>query len=519
MHDATAEITRLTQELADSRAALADSRAELAVAQDTIRSRDQQIETLKLQLAKLRRQQFGRRSERLDAEIEQLQLALDTLMQQSPEPAPTEPARSTPKRQPTRQSLPDHLPREEHRHDPGEACPGCGSRLKCLGEDVTETLEYVPGRFKVIRDVRPKLSCGACERIVQHPAPSRPIERGLAGPGLLAHVLVSKYADHLPLYRQSQIFARDGIILKRSTLSDWVARSSDLLTPLVDAIGRYVTSGSKLHADDTPVPVLAPGRGKTQTGRLWTYVRDDRPSGSDEAPAVWFRYSSSRHGKHPQAHLAEFRGTLQADAFAGFNGLYERAEHPLLEASCWAHARRKFYDLHEANGSPQAAEALQRIAGLYRIEEEIRGQPPDDRRAMRQARAGPLINDFKDWLENTYAQLSKKGGLAGAIQYALTRWESLRRYIDDGTLEIDNNAAERALRPVALGRKNYLFAGSDRGGDRAAAIYTLLGTAKLNDIDPQAYLTHVLAHIADHPINQIDELLPWRTAAEFADAE
>lgn len=512
MPDPSSEISRLTEQLNESR-------AELAAAQDVMRAQDRQIEALKLQLAKLKRQQFGRRSEQLDAEIAQLQLALDTLVQDvSPAAAPK--AASAPEpRKPVRKPLPEHLLREVRRHEPADECPDCGSTLKALGEDVCETLEYVPGRFKVIRDVRPKLSCGECQRIVQSPAPSRPIVRGVAGPGLLAHVLVSKYADHLPLYRQCEIFAREGVDLERSTLAGWVGSCSTLLAPLVDAIGGYVTAGEKLHADDTPVPVLAPGRGKTMTGRLWTYVRDDRPAGSEDPPAVWFQYSNSRHGKHPRGHLARFKGTLQADAYAGFNGLYDRKTDPLIEASCMAHARRKFYDLYVANASPVAEEALQRIAALYGIEAEIRGRPPDERRRIRQARAGPLLDDLQSWLQATYSTLSKKSGMAGAIQYALSRWRTLTRYVDDGLLEIDNNAAERALRPVALGRKNYLFAGSDAGGERAAAIYTLLGTAKLNGIDPQAYLQHVLERIADHPINRIDELLPWHVADAFGRSE
>jgi hypothetical protein len=372
-------------------------------------------------------------------------------------------------------------------------------------------IEYVPGRYKVIRHVRPKFSCAACQKIVQASAPSRPIARGLAGPAFLAHVLVSKYADHLPLYRQSQIYAREGLDLDRSTLADWVGGASELVEPLVRSLGRYVMSATKLHGDDTPVPVLCPGRGTTKQGRLWTYVRDDRPAASTEPPAVLFRYSPDRKGERPKAHLARFTGVLQADAYAGFNRLYGEQ---IQEAACWAHVRRKFYDIHVAHASPIAAEALDRIGRLYGIEAEIRGRPPDERAAVRRARAGPELETLHAWLHTTVTQLSMKSELALAIRYALSRWTALIRYRDDGRLEIDNNAAERALRAVALGRKNWLFAGSDDGGERAAAIYSLLGTAKLNELDPEGYLRYVLERIAEHPINRIDELLPWNVAAE-----
>ena len=358
--------------------------------------------------------------------------------------------------------------------------------MRRLGEDVSEVLEYVPARFKVIRQVRPKLSCAGCERIVQAPAPSRPIERGLAGPGLLAHVLVAKYCDHQPLYRQAEMYAREGVELERSTLADWVGGSSRLLEPLVEALRRHVMSAGKLHADDTPVPVLAPGNGKTKTGRLWTYVRDDRPAGDSTPAAVWFAYSPDRRGEHPRQHLRRFSGTLQADAYAGFHHLYDGGQ--IQEAACWAHVRRKFYELQVAHASPLAAEALKRIAELYAIEGEIRGRPPEERLAQPQSPGSPLLDSFHQWLQATLTAVSRKSEIAAAIRYALGRWRALLRYCEDGHIEIDNNAAERALRAVALGRKNYLFAGSDSGGERAAAIYSLIGTAKLNGLDPEAYL-------------------------------
>ena len=464
-----------------------------------------EIERLKMMISKLRRTQFGRSSEQLDAMVDQLQLGLEELQINHAELTPSiEPAPRTVSR---RKPLPEHLPREIHVHQPDSQCSGCGGMLRYLGEDVAEMLEYVPARFKVVRHVRPKLVCGGCEHIAQVAAPSRPIARGLAGPGLLAHVLVSKFVDHLPLYRQCEIYAREGVDLERSTLADWVGQSSQLLRPLINALERHVMNGHKVHADDTPIGVLAPGNGKTKTARLWTYVRDDRPAGYTTPSAVWFAYSPDRKGEHPRAHLKAFSGILQADGYAGFAQLYTTGS--IQEAACWAHARRKFYDVYKDLASPLAAEALQRIAALYAIEGEIRGQPPDLRRTVRQSRASPLLEQLEVWLNQTLAHVSKKSALGGAILYALNRWQALTRYCDDGRIEIDNNAAERALRAVALGRKNYLFVGSNAGGERAAAIYSLVGSAKLNGLNPQAYLTHVLERIADHPINRVDELLPW----------
>ncbi len=487
--------------------------------QVALRSHELLISKLKFELARLKRLQFGRSSERVDQRIAQLELTLGELAAELPAELKLLPPAIRPTNKPVRRPLPAHLPRETIQHAPlpPEAactCPGCGGELKAIGEDVSEMLEYVPSRFKVIRHVRAKLACKHCETIIQADAPSRPIPRGLPGPGLLAHVLTSKYCDHLPLYRQAEIYAREGVDLDRSTLADWVGQAAALMDPLVEALARHVLGGEKLHADDTPVPVLNPGAGKTKLGRLWTYVRDDRPAGSADASAVLFRYSGNRRGEHPQDHLKDFRGILQADGYAGFAQLYDKGA--IREAACWAHVRRKFYDVHVASGSPLAREALERIAALYVIESDIRGAPPGERKAVRESRAGPLIDALHAWLTASLSTLSKKSELAGAIGYALSRWQALTRYLSDGRIEIDNNAAERALRAVALGRKNYLFAGSNAGGERAAAIYSLIGTAKLHGLDPQSYLHYVLERISEHPINRIEELLPWHVAAKLA---
>ena len=505
------------------RALILAQHQELVTKDEQLLSRAREIEHLQLLLAKLHRMQFGRKSEKLQRQIEQLELRLEELEANRtekestpPEPALVPASSTASVAKPGLRALPDHLPRQTRRHEPKETvCPQCQGELRKLGEDVSEMLEYVPASFVVIRQVRPKLSCTQCDCIVQTEAPSRAIERGLAGPGLLAHVLVSKYCDHQPLYRQSEIYARQGVELERSTMADWVGGCSRLLAPLVEALRRYVTAAGKLHADDTPVPVLAPGQGKTKTGRLWTYVRDDRPAGDSAAPAVWFAYSPDRKGEHPAQHLEKFRCALQADAYAGFDQLYEDGR--IQQAACWAHVRRHFCDLEQAHSSPVAREALQRIGALYRIEEPIRGRPPEERRAVRQTQAKPLLDALRQWFEATLSKLSRKSETTVAIRYALSRWDALTRYIEDGHIEIDNNAAERSLRGVALGRKNYLFAGSDAGGERAAAIYSLIGSAKLNGLDPEAYLCDVLTRIADHPINRIEDLLPWNINPTLAE--
>jgi transposase len=501
------EAAELPNDVEALRRIVLEHSAKLEAAEALLIFKNLELEKLRFEIAYLKRMKYGRSSEQLDRELLQMQLCIEDLEASlAAKPLEVRPTPKEPPEKPARRPLAAELPREQILHENPCACPDCGGKLRPLGENVSEMLEYVPSHFKVIRHVRPKLSCGSCQKIVQPLAPSRPIERGIAGPGLLAHVLVSKYCDHLPLYRQSQIYAREGIDLDRSTLADWVGGASALLEPLVRAIGRYVLGTYKLHADDTPVPVLCPGRGTTKQGRLWTYVRDDRPAGSVDPAAVFFRYSPDRKGERPRAHLANFIGVLQAAAYAGFDQLYGEK---IKEAACWAHVRRKLYDMHVALSSPIALEALERIGRLYKVEEEIRGRPPHERHTVRQARAGPDLKSLHEWLHKTATMLSKKSELAKAIRYALSNWVALTRYCEDGRLEIDNNAAERALRAIALGRKNWLFAGSDDGGERAAAIYTLLGTAKLNDLNPESYLRYVLERIADHPINQIEELLPW----------
>jgi transposase len=490
--------------------------AELRAARAGLQEQVLRNEQLKLRLAKLLRKRFGASSEKLRTAIEQLELILGDLEEQIAETAPAEaqqPAAPEPagiaRRKPARRPLPEHLPRKTEEHPAPCACPKCGGMLHRLGEDVTEVLDYVPAVFRVIRHVRPKLSCRGCDSIAQAPAPSLPIHRGLATPALLAHVLVAKYADHCPLYRQAEIYARGGVELDRSTLADWVGQTARLMRPLVDAIGTHVMAADRVHADDTTVPVLEPGLGKTSTGRLWCYVRDDRPFAGQAPPAVQYRYSPDRKGEHPRTHLEQFRGILQADGYQGYARLYDRG---VTEAACMAHARRKFFDVYKSDKSPLANEALQRIAALYAIEATIRGRTAEARLAVRAEQSAPLFADLKDWMEQTLPRISGKSDLAGAIRYALSRWDALTLVLRDGRVCLDNNAAERAMRPIPLGRKNWLFAGSDAGGERAAAIYSLTETAKLNGLDPEDYLRQVLERIADHPVKRVHELLPWNLA-------
>ena len=463
------------------------------------------IEKLRHQLAGHRAYRYGSSSE----SIEQLQLALEmseiaTAALTARLRLPDDEAKDKPKRRP----IPDHILRQEIELTTAQdACASCGGKLRRLGEDVTEELEYVPGRFIVNRITRPRFACSGCDHFAQAQLPSRPIERGRPGPGLLTHVLVSKYADHLPLYRQSHIYEREGLDLDRSTLADWVGKSTALLEPLAEAIGRHVLAGRAIFADDTPVKMLAPGTGKTQTARLWIYGRDERPWGSTVPPAAWSRFSPDRKGTHPSDHLKDYKGWMHADGYAGFEDLYR--SNDIREVACMAHIRRKFVDVHKAQGSSIAEEAIRRIARLYAIEKQARGSPPGQRRALRGAEAKPVFTDLETWLDAQLPSLSGKSPLAKAIRYALTRMKRLRPYLDNGHLELDNNTAERAMRSIALGRKNYLFVGSQNGGKAAAMAYTLIETAKLNGVDPHHWLADTLARIPDYKITKLDDLLPW----------
>jgi transposase len=479
------------------------------------------VEKMKFEIARLRHETYGQSAER-GALLEQLELHLADLEEtasQSETAAQIAAAAAARKkiaviaferRKPARRPLPDHLPRERVVYPGPTVCPCCGGEaLRKIGEDVTEMLEVIPRQWKVIQHVREKFSCRACETISQPPAPSHPISRGRAGPALLAQILFSKYGLHLPLNRQSAVYEREGINLDVSTLADWVGAAAATLMPLVDCIEGHVFAGDRIHADDTPVPVLA--KGKTRTGRLWTYVRDDRPFGGPDPPAALFFYSRDRSGIHPEQHLRAYAGLMQADAYAGFNRLYEPARKPgpITEAACWAHARRKFFDLARIAKAPIAVEAIERIDALFAIERKINGASSERRLAVRHEHSEPLIDELEIWLRQQRATLSSKSETARAIDYSLKRWPAFTRFLDDGRLCISNNAAEREIRPIAVGRHNWTFAGSDEGGRRAAAIYTLINTAKLNGVDPQAWLAHVLGCIADHPARHIAELLPW----------
>lgn len=481
---------------------------------DLAKSQALKIEKLEHQLAGHRKARFGSKSESLDqlafdlqedTEIAEAAAAQQDEIDQDEETVDDE--KST-KRKHSRAPLPDHLERQSEVLSPGETCAECGGGLRVLGEDVTQELEYVPGRFVVREIVRPRMACNCCEAFAQAPLPSRPIERGRAGPGLLAHVLVGKYCDHLPLYRQSEIYAREKVDLHRSTLTDWVGRSTALLEPLADHIGKLVRAGPALFADDTPVKMQTKGKtGKAQTARMWSYVRDERPWCGQAPPCAWYQFSVDRKGKHPAAHLAGYKGIVHADGFTGFNGLFGAGL--ASEQACMVHVRRKFVDVFERNGSTIARDTIERIARLYAVEKEARYKPPEERGALRQTRAKPIFDELEAWLKSQLPKISGKTKLAEAIRYGLGRLPKARAYLENGRLELDNNICERSIRPLTLGRKNYLFMGSEGGGKAAAIAYTLIETARMNRVDPEAWLTWVLTHIADHKINRIDELAPW----------
>jgi transposase len=496
---------------------LAQQQAENLAAQSEVKVTRLEIERLKFLLAKARREQFGQSSERGKQLIEQLELAIEDLEEtQGAEQAKAEIAAPEATKEKHRRAprgprkLPEDLPVERVVEPAPCACGKCGGqRLRKLGEVVTRSLESEPRRWKIIEHVREKFTCRDCEAITEPPAPSHPIARGFAGPSLLAMILVSKFLLHQPLNRQSATYAREGIEIDTSTLADWVGACVVTLDPILAALKAHVLRGARIHADDTTVPVLA--KGKTVTGRLWTYVRDDRPFGGKDPPAAFFEYSRNRAGEHPQKHLTGWTGIMQADAYTGYNALYEAARKPapIKEAACWAHWRRKLFDHAKSGKAPIAVEAVRRMDEIFACERTITGKPPDERVALRKETVAPLVADLRVWLTEQRAKLSAKTDLAKDINYGLSRWVEFTRFLEDGRVCLTNNAAERALRGIAVGRRNWTFAGSDAGGQRAAAVYTLVETCKLNDIDPQAWLADVIARLPDHPAKQIDDLLPW----------
>jgi transposase len=503
----------LEEENARLRRQLAERDAEL----DAARA---QIEALTFNLAVLRRRQFGQSSEKLDAEVEQLELRLEDLEESHAEQAATraqrEPRSSNRRKPALRRPLPPHLPREIVVHEPKIVCVCCDcdrSKLARLGEDVTEVLEKIPARLKVIRHVRPRYACRQCEGVFQAPAPDLPIERGRPGPGLIANVAVSKFCDGLPLYRQSAILAREGIEIDRATLADWLGHAAWWLAPLAVLIGNYVIGLPVIHTDDTTIKVLAPGHGKTRTARFWVYAADPRSWSGVGPPAAFYRYSPDRDGERPREHLARFSGFLHADAYAGYDKLYRsQGNQPprVTHVACFAHARRKFFEVYDATKSPIAEEAIRRIAKLYEIEAEITGKSAEIRLAARQASSQPLLDAFKTWADGQRRRISGKTALGKAFRYALGRWQALTCFATDGRLSIDNNLSERLLRGVAITRKNFMFVGSDRGGDRAAVFYTLIESAKLNGLDPEAYITDIIDRMAKgHNSKALDRLLPW----------
>jgi len=512
------------------------AQAELAAAKNGLLVTQLTIEKLKAQIARFRREKFGANSERIDRALEQLELALEEAeaakgeaiasQPQQPEPesadAEAPPAETAKPEKKKRRQLPPEFPRRDIIHRPPEVCKRCGGTdLRDVSESVTEVLRYVPGHFAVDRHVRPACSCRKCEAMMQAPMPELPILRGMVDASFLSHIVVAKFCDHLPLYRQAEICARLGLDIDRSQLAEWLGHVAWLLRPLVELIAEHVMAGRIIHADDTPVDVLAPGTGKTKTGRLWVYLRDERSHCGSAPPAVLYRYTPDRKGEHCRKELGHFTGWLHADGYTGFGKLYEitgaRTADAILmqgpprvaEVACWSHVRRGFFDEWASHKSAIAKEALDKIGVLFDIERPINGQSPDIRRAVRQRTARPKIDELAIWLDAQLEKLPGKSDLAGAIRYARSRWVALTRYLDDGRLEISNNAAENQIRPAALGRKNWLFCGSDSGGERAAAFYTLVRTARLNGIEPEAWLTDVIARIGGHPINRLAELLPW----------
>jgi transposase len=512
------EASRVTAELAVARAKASDDQALIA--------------HQRLQIEKLKRQLYGSRSERASRLLDQAELQFEELESSATEDeiaaevavAKTTAVAEFMRKRPARKPFPAHLARERVIVPGPTECDCCGgTRLRKMGETITETLESIPRQWKVIQHVREKFTCRDCEKISQAPAPFHVIPRGWAGPSLLAMILFEKFGQHQPLNRQAERYAREGVPLSLSTLADLVGAGCAVLEPILRRIEVHVLAAGRLHGDDTTVPVLA--KGKTVTGRCWVYVRDDVPFAGRAPPAAMFYYSRDRAGEHPQAHLANYAGILQADAYGGYNKLYEadRKPGPILEAGCWVHARRKFFELadlaeharRKAEGknptpiSPLALEAVQRIDALFEIERSINGQSAQQRLSVRKELSAPLVTNLENWMREQRTKLSRGNDVAKAMDYMLKRWAAFTRFLEDGRICLSNNAAERAIRCIALGRKSWLFAGSDRGGQRAAAMYSIIVTCKLNDVDPQAWLADVLARIADHPAHRLDELLPW----------
>ena len=535
----SADLAALPDNIDALKAALLAARAEAAAALAQCSCNQALIAHLKLEIAKLRRDRFGPRSERTARLLDQMEFQLEELQASATEDElaaetaaskTTEVAAFTRKR-PSRQPFPDHLPRERVVEPAPTTCRCCGGgRLRKLGEDVTETLEVIPRSWKVIQHVREKFTCRDCEGISQPPAPFHVTPRGWAGSSLLAMIVFEKFGQHQPLNRQAERYAREGVPLSLSTLADQVGACAAALMPLFERLRAHVMAAERLHGDDTTVPVLA--RGKTDVARAWIYVRDDRPFGGVAPPAAVFYYSRDRGGEHPQAHLAGYAGILQADAYGGYGKLYAAGRSPgvILEAGCWSHARRKFFVLADVEGairrktrgkkpaaiSPLCIEAVQRIDKLFDIERDINGCSADQRRTVRQECSAPIVAHLQTWMREQRAKLSGNNDVAKAMDYMLKRWAVFARFLDDGRICLTNNAAERGLRGIALGRKSWLFAGSDRGGQRAAVMYSLIVSAKMNDIDPQAWLAHVLTNIAEYPVSRLDELLPWNCQPQDA---
>ena len=499
-------------DLESERAARVAAETALAQAQAELTNRSLLIEKLKVQIARLRRMQFRPSSEKLRSELAQLELALEELETADSEAKPEPSEAGEPQRRRSHgRKFPGNLPRQEIVLLPKTGsctCPKCGGELRRLGEDDDEVIDIEPVVLKVVRHVRPKFSCRTCEAITQAPAPDKPIARGKATFQFIAHLITSKWDHHLPLYRQAEMFAAQGLDVDRSTLAGWVGQGCALLRPIVERIREIGLQCSKLHVDDTPLPMLDPGAGKTKTARLWCHAIDDRAHAGTTHPLVWFRFTTDRRGIHPLEELKQFQGYLQADGYAGYDAIYARGK--VIEVACFGHARRKIWDLHQSKPSAITSELLERIAALYKIEEAIRGQPAEQRKAVRQSKSKPRLDELRARMLEILTRLSAKSEMAKAIAYSLNRWDGLTRFLEDGRLEIDNLIAERALRGVAIGRRNWLFAGSQAGGENAAAIYTIIETCKLNGVDVFSYLADVMQRIASGwPNKQLDELLPW----------